>query len=251
MSESQFDNFAGLYDALIDWPKRLANETPFYRALFERIGVRSVLDAACGTGGHAALFHSWGCRVEGADLSPAMIEFCRSQFAESQSLRWVVRAFDQPTDVADAFDAVVCIGNSLSLVADLAEAERALRQMLAAIRPGGVCVLQVLNLWRLPDGPPVWQKCKRVTLDGQDHILVKGVHRVGSRGFVDLIDLTISAAAVTPRFDAPVFIGFEASDLTRMVGEAGAARVQCYGTFQHDPYQREQSPDLIVVAEKG
>ena len=39
-----------LYDALVDWPKRLANEEPFYRQLFERYNVKSVLDVACGTG---------------------------------------------------------------------------------------------------------------------------------------------------------------------------------------------------------
>ena len=177
------------YDALIDWPRRLANEEPFYRALFERHGVRSVLDVACGTGHHAAMFASWGLRVEGADLSPAMIARAEGLFGRSDSLRWVVRAFDQPHPNAASFDAVICKGNSLALAPDAATAAEALRQMLAATAPGGVCLVQVLNLWSLPDGPCTWQKCKRVTLAGHEHILLKGVHRVGEHGYVDVVDI--------------------------------------------------------------
>ena len=55
-----FDDLTDIYEAMIDWPKRLANEGPFYRRWFERVGVQSVVDVACGTGRHAAMFHSWG-----------------------------------------------------------------------------------------------------------------------------------------------------------------------------------------------
>ena len=39
--------------------------------------------------------------------------------------------------------------------------ERAVQVMVAAVRKGGVVLLHMLNLWRLPDGPCHWQKCKR------------------------------------------------------------------------------------------
>jgi SAM-dependent methyltransferase len=250
MGAELFDVSVELYDALIDWPKRLANEEPFYRALFERVGVRRVLDVACGTGRHAAMFHSWELEVEGADVSPAMIARCRSQFGESESLRWAVRAFDQPHPAPESFDAVLCIGNSLALAADQETAARAIVEMMAALRPGGTCIVQVLNLWHLPDGPCGWQKCKRVTIEKQDHILVKGVHRAGARGFVNLVDLVVSGDRVPPHFDSAPFWGFEESALVQAARRAGASHVQCYGNVQQDAFQREQSTDLILVAEK-
>src|SRR5512147_2226208 len=127
-----FDEHAAVYDLLIDWPKRLANEEPFYRRLFERVGARRVLDAACGTGRHAAMFHAWGLRVEGADLSPEMIARARAGSGEPEGLRWTVRGFDQPVERPGSFDAVVCVGNSLALAPDLQTVHRALAQLFAA-----------------------------------------------------------------------------------------------------------------------
>ena len=250
MDTQSFNDLADVYDALIDWPKRLANEEPFYRALFKRAGVRDVLDVACGTGRHAAMFHSWGCWVTGADISPGMIERSRGHFGESDALHWIVRGFVEPPETPASFDAVMCVGNSLALAPDLAGVERAIQQMLAAVRPGGVCVVQVLNLWHLSEGPCVWQKCRRVMLGEQEHILLKGVHRAGSRGFVDLVDLAVTSDAVTPRFDCPTFLGLEAVELTRAAEQAGARVVQCYGSFRREAYRRAESPDLIVVAER-
>lgn len=250
MAAEMFADLADAYDALLDWPKRLANEEPFYREVFRRVGVRRVLDAACGTGRHAAWFHSWGCSVEGADLSAGMIERCRRQFGTSDRLRWVVRSFDQPVAAPELFDAVLCVGGSLSLAPDQGAVARAIGEMLRALRAGGVCVLQVLNLWHLPEGSCVWQKCKRVTLGEREHLLVKGVHRAGARGYVDLIDVLLEPTGVTPRYDSAALLGLEATDLARYARAVGAKDVQCHGNFQCGAYQREQSQDLLVVIEK-
>ena len=237
-----------LYDALIDWPKRLANEAPLYQALFEQHGVRRVLDAACGTGQHAAMFHSWGLRVEGTDVSPAMIERCRRQFGESDTLHWVIRSFTEPA--GDTFDTVVCVGNSLALVPDVPTALRAIRELTAALRPGGVGIVQVLNLWRLSEGPLVWQKFRRVTLDGVEHTLLKGVHRVGARGFVEFVDLTVAGDALTARHESVTFLGLEVNELAEAARAAGAAAVHTYGDYQRTPYERKRSGDLIVVIKR-
>ena len=60
-----------------------------------------MIDVACGTGHHAAMFHSWGLRVEGADLSAAMIDRARAKFGLPQGLQWTVRGFDQPIEPAE------------------------------------------------------------------------------------------------------------------------------------------------------
>ena len=244
-----FQDLTDVYEAMIDWPKRLAHEGPFYRRWFEKGGVGSVVDVACGAGRHAALFHSWHLRVEGADISRAMIDRARANFGEPPGLRWVVRGFDQPIVSAEPFDAAVCVGNSLALAPDMATVGRAIRQMLAAVRSGGLIVVHVLNLWHLPDGPCVWQKCQRTTLPHGEVLVLKGVHRCGTRGYVELI-ATALAGSVQTRNESLPLLGLEARELELMAQSAGATGMRVFGGYQDQAYDRQESADLVLVAEK-
>ena len=160
MPADVFDDLAEIYEAMVDWPSRLTREEPFFRRHFAAAGVQSVVDVACGVGRHAAMFHSWNLRVEGADLSPRMIQLRRERFGEPVGLRWVVRSFAEPIPADTPFDAAVCMGNSLPLASQRADIELALGRMFAAVRPGGLVLVHVLNLWRLPAGPATWEKCR-------------------------------------------------------------------------------------------
>ncbi|MCL4191402.1 MAG: methyltransferase domain-containing protein [Thermoguttaceae bacterium] len=248
MSTQPFNDLSDVYEAMIDWPKRLANEEPFYRRVFGRVGARRLLDVACGTGHHAAHFHRWGLHVEGADVSPNMIERARARFGEPDGLRWLVRAFDQPAVEDEPFDVAICIGNSLSLAPDHRTVERALGEMIGAIRPGGLAVVHVLNLWQLPDGPCQWQKCQRTCLRGGDVLIVKGVHRAGNRGYVDLV-VADPGGRMLHNESAPL-LGLEAAELEAMVRRAGARAVEFFGGYRDQPYERPTSIDLVMVAEK-
>lgn len=250
-----FDDLTDVYEAMIDWPKRLANESPFYRTLFERVQARRVVDVACGSGHHAALFSSWGLAVEAADLSPAMIGRAALRETGVIPVEWIVRGFDQPVSAPGGFDVAVCVGNSLALALDEAMLETAVRRMFEAVRPGGAVVVQLLNLWRLPDGPCVWQKCRRAVLPGvlpgrSEVMIVKGVHRVGRTGYVDLV--------VAPwdrpeqwRHESTQFWGVESADLVRLASDGGAASTELFGDYQFAPYAREKSTDLILVGIRG
>jgi SAM-dependent methyltransferase len=195
------------------------------------------------------MFHSWGLRVEAADISPNMIESARTNFGEPPGLRWVVRGFDQPVQPEKPFDAAICVGNSLALARDMATVERAVQEMLTAVRKGGVMMLHVLNLWHLPDGPCHWQKCKRARLERGDVLIVKGVHRSGSGGYMDLI-VTPLDAPTEMQSESVAFLGIEAEDLEQIARRAGASNVELLSNYNNEPYDRQRSVDLIVIADK-
>jgi SAM-dependent methyltransferase len=244
-----FDDLSDVYEAMIDWPKRLAREGPFFRRLFAEGKVGSVVDVACGVGRHADLFRSWQMCVEGADISPTMIDRARASFGEPPGLRWAVRGFDEPIAPAEPFDAAVCVGNSLALAPDMATVQRTLQQMLVAVRSGGLIVVHVLNLWHLPDGPCVWQKCQRTALPRGEVLIVKGVHRCGSRGCLELVVANLAGSAPM-KSESLALLAFEASELEGMARAAGAREVRLFGGYQDQTYDRQASDDLIVVAEK-
>ena len=249
MSGGIFNEWTAIFESVIDWPKRLAHEALFYRQWFDRVGVRSVIDVSCGTGHHAAMFHSRGLRVEGADLSPNMIAQARAAFGTPDGLRWTVRGYDQPIESEVPFDAAVCVGNSLALAPDVATAHTAVQRMLAAVRPGGVVVVHVLNVWTLPDGPCVWQKTVHATLPDGPALVGKGVHRCGGRGYVELLAQPLAEGTKLRAIAVP-FLGFEAPDLERVFRDAGAGRVSIFGGYGGQSYDRGTSADLVLVAGK-
>jgi SAM-dependent methyltransferase len=250
MNGECLNDLADVYDAMVDWPKRLANEGPFYRRLVDRLGARRVVDVACGTGRHAAMFHSWGLQVVGSDLSPGMIDQARRSFGEPPGLRWKIHALGDPIEAPRSVDMVICVGNSLALTPTVDTVRDAIRQMLAAVRGGGVIVVHLLNLWHLPDGPMVWQKCLRTTLPRGDVLIVKGVHRCGSQGFVHLavtnLDGEVAMLCLSDKL-----MGLEAAELEQFARDAGACKVELFGSYQETLYDRSESIDLVMVAEKA
>jgi hypothetical protein len=124
------------------------------------------------------------------------------------------------------------------------------RHTLAAVRPGGLAVVHVLNLWHLPDGPCQWQKCRRMTGPDGELLVVKGVHRSGASGYVDLVVTTLDE---TPRLktESVPLLGLEADALERAARRGGATQVDVYGGYDSRVYERETSADLIMVARRG
>ena len=245
-----FDDLTDVYEAMIDWPRRLANEGPFYRRCFERVGAASVADVACGTGRHAALFHSWNLRVEGSDVSPRMIDRRREHFRRAGRFALAgARASSSPSTRPSP--STPCCAWAIRWPWRPTRRRPAARigQMLAAVRPGGAVVVHLLNLWRLPDGPCVWQKCRRATLPQGEVLIVKGVHRAGGKGYVELVVAGLDAEPALRTESVPL-VGLEAAELERAARRGGAAEVAFFGGYQEQPYDRSTSVDLLMVARK-
>ncbi len=250
VTQPSFDDLTEVYESLVDWPRRLVRESPFYRRLFADHDVERVVDVACGTGHHAAMFHDWGLQVEGADMSPVMIDRARHMFGEPPGLRWSVRGFEVPNPDETLADAGICVGNSLALAVDQSSAQRAVREMMRSVRPGGIIIIHLLNLWSLPDGPCVWQKCNPIEQAGAAAIVIKGVHRSGSQGFVDLIVNSVSSPEILISQSVPL-LGLTADQIDQWAHEAGAKSVQFHGDYQRASYEQESSSDLIAVIESA
>jgi SAM-dependent methyltransferase len=157
-----------------------------------------------------------------------------------------VRSFVDPPAGAGWFDAAVCVGNSLALVPSVEVVRRVIAAMLAAVRPGGVCIAQVVNLWRMPEGPTNWQKCQRLRHGDEDQIVIKGIHRVGEHGHVDFIELRLRGEEFTSHLRAATFIGLREAELLDAAADAGGRDARLWGTFQEAPYDPATSPDLIL-----
>ncbi|MBI4318909.1 MAG: class I SAM-dependent methyltransferase [Chloroflexi bacterium] len=245
-----YDEFAGFYDHMVSWHRRLGNEAAFFRQVFEAHGARRILDMACGTGMHAVLFAEWGYDVVGVDLSAEMIKRARQNARKSGvSVEFKPIGFGGLSQGRlSNFDVIVCLGNSLPHILTEDELARALLDIHRALNPGGTFIVQNRNYDR------VWSTKERfMPLDSSD---AGGKEYIFFR-FLDFHADTIVFNIVTfskekgqwsyqvrSTHHRPLF----QRDLARLLLDAGFSKLSFYGDYQQHEFDSQTSSDLVVVA---
>jgi SAM-dependent methyltransferase len=128
--------FAGsqhLYDAIYSW-KDYPAEAERLRPLLRG---DSILDVACGTGGHIP--HLRGAfEVVGVDIDPAMVEIARRKNPGVELHVADMRAFD----LGRTFGSVICLFSSIAYLQSVEDLEAALRCFARHAEPGGAVLVE-------------------------------------------------------------------------------------------------------------
>ncbi len=147
--------FAADYDWLFDDDVLTdggAINHPAAARLFQRAERgQAVLDASCGTGINAAALARRGFDVWGTDGSEAMVEQAAARFRREELAIPVRRCLwaDLPRTLAERFDIVLCVGNSLVHAAGRDAMVAALTALRRMARPGGHVVIDSRNWEKL------------------------------------------------------------------------------------------------------
>lgn len=245
-------DLAVYYDRMIRWEKRLALERPLFEALWQRYNTRSLLDAACGSGAHLALFIEQGLTAAGSDASPGMLELSRLRFAQNAPPLVHAAWSELPEKFSDRFDAVLCLGNSLPYVTDRVELTRSLEGLWSRVAPGGFLLLQYKNFEALR------ARGERF-LPLSSHLAPSGAETVAVRqydwleGAVDFLAIILERAGIgaewrmrhwTTRLATwpPETV---AGELDRL-----GAKTRLCGSLGLEPFDPANSDDAVILAEK-
>jgi SAM-dependent methyltransferase len=251
--KSTFDAFQPYYEIMVDWDRRLEREAPFFQRVFQSVHARRVLDCACGTGRHACLFARWGLEVTGSDVSDEMLRKSRHLAAtENLEIPFYRASFDELAATFEApFDAVVCVGNSLSAAGKRSTVAEGIRQMHQRLAPDGALLIQVLNYERFTPGETVYREPVHREQIGQHYLFLKAFRRAGTTCDMDIIVLADGATSTWTRtvFRERLLV-LDRSALVDMVTQAGFGKLKLYGGYQMTPYNPRTSRDLIVVARR-
>lgn len=249
MVEDQYEDFAQRYDMFFD---KFGQHDPvyaeFFRSLFAQNQVQRVLDCACGTGQDLHLFHSLGCQTYGSDISEAMLAQAQKNLSacgidvplKKADFRELPRHFDIQ------FDAVVCLSTSLPHLLEEVEVIRALTSMREVLRDGGILVLsqgmcdkQIRERLRFI---PVINK-----RDFSRIFVMEYLDETLRINVLDLIHSENEQDFNVCSFEYRVILQ---DDYERMLTQVGYRDAQYYGSYDFDPYDKERSNRLIVVAHK-
>jgi len=148
-----FGNLARYYDAL-HRTRDYARETEFVSVVFQKFGgsaTSRTLELFCGTGGHSIFAARHGLDVVGLDISPDMLDIARRK-ASMEALSVDFKLGDcRALPFDQEFDLVFGFGQSLHYLVTYKEIACLLTGAHAALTPGGICVFDVINGWKMLD----------------------------------------------------------------------------------------------------
>jgi SAM-dependent methyltransferase len=249
--DDTYKDFAERYDLFYDtFAERDPDVVNFFRSLLERNGVRSVLDCACGTGRDLPMFHGLGIEVFGSDISPAMLAKAEKNLAELD-LPVPLKRTDYrelPESYQRRFDAVVCLSTSLLEMPDEAQVLRALRSMREALNEQGILVLSQGTTDKQ------WNEKPRFipVVNRQDFSRLFVIDYEGRGAHYNVVDMFHSEEKCEFKvWTAHYHIMLLRDGLERLLKDAGFTRIEFYGSYLFDPYDKASSNILIAVAHRS
>jgi SAM-dependent methyltransferase len=204
---------------------------------------KEVLDLCCGPGRFSTALAKRGYRVTGVDRTRFLLNKARARARAAKArIEWVeqdMRDFVRP----GRFDLALSMFTSFGFFGDKSEDLRVLGNMLVSLRPGGVCLIDVLGKERLAR---IFAPSVVTELPGGVRLLQR--HAV----FDDWTRLhnewTVIRRGRTKvfRFDLTVYSGQELRDRMERVGFVG---VKLYGGIAGEEYGRD-AQRLVAVGRR-
>jgi SAM-dependent methyltransferase len=254
-----YDAFSADYDRFVNWPARLAAELPFIEGQLKAVASQShrplqILDTACGTGMHAIALAQRGYAAAGADLSAGMIQRARANAAAAGApLRFEVAGFGELAQVfgQGAFDALLCLGNSLPHLLAPADLAAALDDFAACLRPGGLLLIQNRNF----DAVLAHRERRmepQAHREGEAEWLFLRFYDFDPDGLLTFNVITLrrgEAGAWAQQLTTTRLRPLRQADLLVALGRAGFVDLACYGDMAGAPFDPATSGNLVVAAQ--
>lgn len=141
------EDLAVRYETGLTGSSLTAMDVQFAERHFQRPG--RLIDLGCGTGRLLVPFARRGHWVLGVDLSEAMLRLAAEKAAAAGVTIHRLKAnLVELGGVADeSFDHAACLFSTLGMVAGAVERQRVVSHVYRLLRPGGIFVLHVHNLW--------------------------------------------------------------------------------------------------------
>ncbi len=234
-------SFVRKWDELIDWEARATSEGSFFINILKERGVQRVLDVATGTGFHSIRLLKAGFDVTSADGSPEMLA---QAFDNAKRCGFIMKTLHADwrwlsRDIHTQYDAVICLGNSLTHLFSEQDRRKALAEFYSVLHHDGVLMLDQRNYDGILDNgftsKHVYYYCGD-NVSAEPEYVDAGLARFRYR-FPDNSEYHLNMFPLRKDY------------VRRLMSEVGFQQVKTFADFQET--HRVKDPDFFVhVAEK-
>ncbi|HXK58938.1 MAG TPA: class I SAM-dependent methyltransferase [Acidobacteriota bacterium] len=241
-----YDLIAADYDSMTRFSRRLESEREMLRRWHERYSFNSVLDAACGTGLHAVVLAQLGLKTTGADPARAMLDEAHRHAVEaSVDVTFLESDFKSlPSRLADRFEAVLVLGNSLPHVLQQEELHASLEGLAGVLKKGGILVLQLLNYDRILKTK---ERIVGITRD-QNKYFVRFYDFLDGVVQFNILTFSTDEKGISHRLTSTLLKPYRLTDLEQALSAVKLGNIETFGNMNFSPYDPASSPNLVVVA---
>ena len=248
-----FDDLALVYDKAIDWKNRLNRELPFLQKLLGTRKSARILDLACGSGRHATALAQLGHEVTGLDASQGMIDAAiHLTSKEEATVQYLVGDMQKLLNLVEApYDLIMCLGNSLALLPNIATLKFTLQGVHTLLEPSGMFIAQILNFEEIHHSHFRFFPMK-------SGILTTGQHVVFARFFEPFTDSTkamlVFAGFIrqektwTTKVTTHEVLQLDQQILKLILREASFQETNFFGGYDGSEFSPLKSRNLIAVS---
>jgi ubiquinone/menaquinone biosynthesis C-methylase UbiE len=243
-----YEDLADDYDLMTSFDERQETVRETISLLVEQYGIKSAVDAGCGSGLYSIIMAQLGLQVVGADISGALLKRAKENAKKLKANpKFILASFQNLKDeLEDKYDAVFCLGNSIPHLLTRQELDESLLSFFTILKKGGMAIIELLNYDRV--------------LEDKERVV--GVRNVGDRIFVrfydffeDHIQFNIVRTIVSEKdaqstLHSTTLNPYRIEEIGDSLRKGGFCHIDFFGSLGLAPYDVRTSTNLVAVAKK-
>ena len=239
-----------LYDQQINWEKRFSTEKDFFFSLFNSNNTKKLLDIGCGTGRHAELFSAFVSEVFAMDPSKEMIDYSREKVIKSKNVKLIHGGFKELANIAEGdFDAITCLGNTLSLLETRKKVKNALKITRKKLNKGGIAVFQFINFEKEMIEKNRYYEPKIIFKDSKTYIFNRHFEYDKLKTRADFITTVLDDKNNIETFnvDTTIMCTLKIRIFNKMALNSGFKKINYIGNNTKDSFDKSKHLSLFAV----
>ncbi|NLI40768.1 MAG: class I SAM-dependent methyltransferase [Caldisericales bacterium] len=243
-----FNNIGERYDIFVDWDRRLSTEIPFLHKVLRSRNAKKILDVGCATGKHAIELAKLGYDMHGIDISDNLIQKAKRNAQEARTYIdfEAMSMLDITKHKAKLFDAVLMLGNVVSLLDDEKQVLSFFADAKSVLKIGGILVIQTLNYRKMIKNG---ERYELIETPEPNLIFLKIFDLVGENTRLSIVMLERNNSWEMSEMSQHLMI-MTKEDLVRHASRTKFSSISLYGKFDGSPFKGEESDQILAVFEK-
>jgi 2-polyprenyl-3-methyl-5-hydroxy-6-metoxy-1,4-benzoquinol methylase len=246
--EQFYDSIVDEYDEMTDMERRFSKEMPVFQSLAKKYNLATALDAGSGTGVHSILLAQLGLQVTATDISEHMLHAAQKNAKQKGVRLETIRTsfIDIQKNVKKIYDAVFCLGNSLSHILKENELLNSLKGFYKVLNPGGQLFVQMLNYDRIMKNRERIQSIKEVN----GKIFIRFYDYLDKTLLFNILTMHKQEGTMKHSLHSVEIFPWQSEDLVRTLKDAGYSTIQLFGNMTLNAYDKLSSKDLVILAQR-